>query len=380
MNEGLTPLLVVENFDALLESTAVRRILIVLALLASGCAVQMNTGRKAAIDALFRDYSGDAPGAAVAVVRNGRLVFERGYGMADREAGVTMTAAHNFRLASMTKQFTATAIEILAERGQLRLDDPLTRWIPSLPAYAAGITIRQLLSHTSGLVDYEDLIPKEQTGQISDRDVLRYLEAEDHTLFPPGSQYRYSNGGYVLLGLIVERASGERASGTSLGEFFRREIFVRAGMKSSVVMESGVAIPMRSFGYAREGEQWVRRDQSVTSATRGDGAVYSSVIDLAHWEDALRRAAVVRPATLREAFTPATQTDEPGVGYGFGWRIGSYSGQRAIWHTGETSGFTNAILRLPDAGLMVVILTNRAGGDPLKLARQIADLELTSHL
>jgi CubicO group peptidase (beta-lactamase class C family) len=334
----------------------------------------MNTGQKEVIDVLFRDYSGDVPGAAVAVVRNGTVVFERGYGMADREAGVMMTAGHNLRLASMTKQFTATAIEILAERGRLNFDDPLTRWIPSLPPYAAGITIRQLLTHTSGLVDYEDLIPKEQTGQISDQDVLRYLEAQNHTLFPPGSQYRYSNGGYVLLGLIVERASG-----ISLGEFFRREIFTRAGMTSSVVMEPGVAIPMRSFGYAAEGDRWVRRDQSVTSATRGDGAVYSSVIDLARWEDALRRATIVRPATLRQAFTAATPTDEPGTSYGFGWRIGSYSGQQAIWHTGETSGFTNAILRLPDAGLMVVVLTNRAGGDPLKLARQIADLELASH-
>lgn len=348
-----------------------RKILLALALFAAGCATQMSSRREAAIDALMRDYSGSAPGAAVAVVRDGRIVFQRAYGMADREAGVAMTPSHNFRLASITKQFTATAIEILAERGKLGYDDPLTRWLPTLPAYANGITIRQLLLHTSGVIAYEDLIPPSQTGQISDADVLTYLEAADHTFFPPGSRYRYSNSGYVLLGLLVERASG-----MPLGEFFRRELFERAGMSGSVVMEPEVVIPQRSFGYAREGDGWTRRDQSVTSATRGDGAVYASVLDLARWENALRHATVVSSDTLRVAFTPAVQTDDPSAAYGFGWRIGTHAGQRACWHTGETTGFTNAILRLPDAGLMVVVLTNRDDGEPLEIARQIVDLEL----
>ena len=323
--------------------------------------------REARVDALMSAYSGQVPGAAVVVSRDGVVVFHKGYGLADVEAGKPVTPATNFRLASVTKQFTATAIEILEERGKLSYDDPIVRWLPSLPACAKAITIRQLLTHTAGLLDYEDLIPKTRTEQVHDDDVLRMIDATDHTLFPPGSRYLYSNTGYVLLGLIAERASGQ-----PFGAFMKAEVFDPLGMSGTAVMEPGIVIGHRAYGEALVDGHWARHDQSVTSATLGDGGIYSSVDDLARWDEALRRATLVRPATLRLAFSPLVATDEPAVHYGFGWRVGTHRGQPATWHKGETAGFTNAILRLPH--VTVVVLTNRDNGDPLALARDIADL------
>lgn len=324
-----------------------------------------------AIDALMRDYSGNAPGAAVAIVRDGTLLFAKGYGKSDLEAGSEVTPQTNFRLASVTKQFTATAIEILAERQRLSYDDPINRWLPSLPPFASGITIRQLLTHTSGLIDYEDLIPKSRTEQISDADVLHMLETTDHTLFAPGSRFQYSNGGFVLLGLIVERVTGE-----PLAAFLKREVFDRAGMSGTLLREPQTTIPNRAFGYTTEAGKWIRRDQSVTSATRGDGAIYSSAADLARWDAAMRAAAVVRPETLRLAFTPAVTTGQPGERYGFGWYLSDYLGRPMMWHTGDTVSFHNAIVRFDDPALCVIVLTNRDGGDPLALAKAIAELQL----
>src|SRR5712692_9857088 len=177
------------------------------------------------IDGLMRDYSGDVPGASVLVVREGQVVFRQSYGMANLEERVASTPDTHFRLASLTKQFTAAAILILGERGKLSLDDRATRFLPTLPEN--GITIRHLLTHTSGLHDYEDLIPPGATKQLKDIDVLHLLEPQRSTYFPPGSRYRYSNSGYVLLGLVVERASGQR-----FANFLRQSVFEPIGMKS----------------------------------------------------------------------------------------------------------------------------------------------------
>lgn len=323
------------------------------------CSTHMTFERD--IDHLLADYTGDVPGAAVAVVRDGDVIFAKGYGLADVEGTVPVTTRSNFRLASVTKQFIAAAITILEERGTLSYDDPIARWLPSLPASTKAITIRQLLTHTSGLVDYEDLIPETQTEQVLDADVLRMLESADRTLFTPGKRYQYSNSGYVLLGLVIERASG-----LTLGEFLDREIFAKRGMRSTVLMDRGATIATRAYGHDRSGGSWMRRDQSVTSATRGDGAIYSSIEDLSRWDASLRDV----------AFTPLVETGEPGVRYGFGWRIGSYRERRMVWHTGETMGFRNAIIRLPDERLTVILLTNRNEGEPLAIAKKIADFWL----
>jgi CubicO group peptidase (beta-lactamase class C family) len=264
----------------------------------------------------------------------------------------------------VTKQFTAASILLLAEDGRLKLDDPVRKWFPSLPKAAEPITIRHLLTHTSGLIDYEDVIPETFKPQLHDADVLRLLESQDRTYFKPGSSYRYSNSGYALLALIVERASGR-----TFATFLRERIFQPLGMTNTVAYEEGIStVSNRAFGYTREQGRWGRTDQSQTSAVLGDGGIYSSIDDLAKWDAALYDGRLLRPSSLQAAFTPATRTDDPEVEYGFGWRI---TGE-TLWHSGETVGFRNVIVRDPKRHLTVVVLTNRNEPEPYRLALEIA--------
>ena len=306
------------------------------------------------VDALMREYDGDVPGASVLVIENGRAVVRRSYGLADGQT--KSTPATNYRLASITKQFTAAAILALVDDGKLSLDDQAKRWLPSLPAAADGITIRHLLTHTSGLIDYEDVMAEGTTAQLHDADVLRLLESQDRTYFAPGSKYQYSNSGYALLALIVERVSGQ-----TFATFLRERIFLPLGMQNTVAFEEGTStVPNRAYG--------TPKDQSTTSAVLGDGGIYSSIDDLMKWD-----AALYDPR-YEIAFAPRTKTDEPNVDYGFGWRISRHHGERMIWHSGETSGFRNVILRFPDRRLTVIVLTNRSEPKPYAAALAIADL------
>jgi len=319
---------------------------------------------KPQVDALMKDYTGDVPGASVLVLRDGQPVVRAGYGLSDMEAHTPATATTNYRLASVTKQFTAASILLLAEDGRLKLDDHVRKWLPSLPKVAEPITIRHLLTHTSGLIDYEDVIPETFKPQLHDADVLRLLESQDRTYFKPGSDYRYSNSGYALLALIVERASGR-----TFATFLRERIFQPLGMSNTVAYEQGIStVSDRAFGYTQEQGSWSRTDQSQTSAVLGDGGIYSSIDDLAKWDAALYDGRLLRPSSLQAAFTPATRTDTPEVEYGFGWRI---TGE-TLWHSGETVGFRNVIVRYPKRHLTVVVLTNRNEPEPYRLALKIA--------
>lgn len=317
------------------------------------------------IDALMRDYDGMQPGAAVLVLRDGEPVFRRGYGLAVVEDGTAVTPQTNFRLASISKQFTAAAILLLAQDGKLSLDDKIKRWLPTLPAAADAITIRQLLSHTGGLIDYEDLMPASQQTQLHDIDVLHLLEKSNRTYFVPGKGYRYSNGGYALLALIVAKASGQ-----DFATFLRQRIFLPLGMRNTYAHQDGIdEVPERAYGYSRVDSRWQRTDQSPTSAVLGDGGIYSSLEDLAHWDAALYDERLLNAESLRQAFSPATATPEPDVPfYGFGWRING----ETLWHSGESLGFRNVIVRYPQRHFSVIILTNRDGPEPYALALRIA--------
>lgn len=320
-------------------------------LVLAGCATG-GTDLTPQVDALMRDYDGDVAGASVLVIRNGRTVVRKAYGLADVDKHVRATPATNYRLASVTKQFTAAAILKLADDGKLSLDDPVKRWLPSLPQ--ENVTIRQLLSHTGGLIDYEDVIPAGTPGQLLDADVLRLLESQNRTYFEPGTKYQYSNSGYALLALIVERASGQ-----SFASFLRERIFLPLGMTNTF---AGSNVPNRAYGHPA--------DQSQTSAVLGDGGIYSSIDDLAKWD-----AALYDPK-FEVAFTPRTKTDDPNIEYGFGWRISRHRDTRLLWHSGETRGFRNVLLRFPEKRLTVIVLTNRNEPEPYKTALAIADLFL----
>ncbi len=305
------------------------------------------------------------PGAAVLVLRDGQPVVRAGYGLANLEARTPATPETNYRLASVTKQFTAASILLLAEDGRLTLDDPGNKWLPSLPKAAEAVTIRHLLTHTSGLIDYEDVIPETFTAPLHDADVLRLLETQDRTYFHPGAGYRYSNSGYALLALIVQQASGK-----SFATFLRERIFQPLAMFDTVAYEEGIStVNNRAFGYTEEAGRWNRTDQDQTSAVLGDGGIYSSIDDLAKWDAALYDGRLLQASSLRAAFTPATRTDDPAIEYGYGWRI---TGE-TLWHSGESVGFRNVIVRYPKRHMTVVVLTNRNEPEPYPLALEIAE-------
>jgi len=315
------------------------------------------------IDALMSAYQGAVPGACVGVLQAGVAIVRRAYGLAVVETPVAATTATNYRLASLTKQFTAAAILLLAERARLSIDNSVRTW---LPLAADGMSIRHLLTHTSGVTDFEALIPPGTTAQLRDADVLRLLQAENRGYFPPGARYRYSNSGYVLLGLIAARAAGE-----DFAQVLRNLIFLPLGMRTSVAFEAGVAaVAERAFGYGAAPPTWVRADQSLTSATLGDGGIYSSVDDLSLWDAALGDDRLLRPASLRLAFEPATPTDDPAVAYGFGWRV---TGENR-WHSGESVGFRHVIVRNLADRTSVIVLTNRDAPEPYRTALAIAEI------
>ncbi len=354
------------------------------------------------VDGVFAPLAGArTPGVAVLIRERGSTVFEHGYGVGDLRSGAKIDARTDFRLASCTKQFTAMATMLLVRDGKLRYDETLVELFPDFPEYGRKITIRQLLTHTSGLPDYEDLMDvAEKNGapawsplrQIQDAEVLALLERAKAGKFAPGTQWAYSNSGYVVLGLIVAKASGE-----SLGRFLRDRIFAPLGMSGSLVYEKGVnTVPRRAFGYSPEGGKFVETDQSATSATQGDGGLYSNLDDLAKWDEALQRNTLLSVAQMRAALTPVRLSGgaqprwpiEPGddnlapgklVCYGFGWFLDPYDGYERMWHFGSTAGFRTAIERFPDHGLTVVVLCNRTDLDPGALALRGAQIVLNAH-
>ncbi len=326
------------------------------------------------IDSLFARFAQPgAPGASVLVVRHDSVLLRASFGLADVEAQVAATPATNYRLASLSKQFTATAIVLLARDGMLALDAPVRDFLPALPAYASAVTIRHLLTHTSGLWDYEDFVPDTQVVQVHDADALALLRAHsDRLYFAPGSEWRYSNTGYALLALVVERVSGAR-----FADVLRARIFVPLEMHDTFAHEEGrTTIPRRAWGYTVRNGAVVRTDQSSTSAVLGDGGVYSSLDDLARWHASLDRAPLVGDSLWRATSTAFTLTNRTPTEYGFGWFVDRLHGRRRLRHHGETRGFTNAVSRFPDDGVTIVVLTNRTGSEPWDIVDALADLYL----
>jgi CubicO group peptidase (beta-lactamase class C family) len=352
------------------------------------------------VDAIFAAVTKpDEPGLAVLIRKDGQIVFERGYGVRDLlQTRAKINAATNFRLASVTKQFTATAIMLLVHDGKLTYDTKLTDVFPDFPAYGKSITIRNLLNHTSGLLDYEDLMAAVETPgkppiwtesrQIQDSEVLALLKRQTTTKFSAGTKWAYSNSGYVVLGAIVAKVSGK-----SYPEFLRDRIFAPLGMQNTVAFVKGKnEVPNRAFGHSIVKGAWEQTDQSSTSATLGDGGVYSSLNDLAKWDDALANHTLLSAAEMQPALTPvnvphatapAADTEANAkvglnelAAYGFGWFLDPYHGHERMWHDGETSGFRTTIQRFTTDHLTIIILCNRTDLDPGGLAEQVANLFL----
>jgi CubicO group peptidase (beta-lactamase class C family) len=322
-------------------------------------------------DLLFEQFSGNVPGASVLVRKNGKAMFAKACGLASLERKTPCSTNTNFRLASVTKSFTAMSVLILAEQGKISLDDPIAKFFPEFPGYGKEITVWHLLTHTSGLPDYEDFIPPGTMIPLSDCDVLWILRQREKGAFSPGAQFHYSNSGYALLALLVEEASGE-----IFPAFLRRHIFEPLEMNNTVAHVAGISsVSNRAYGYSSTKNNFQFSDQSITSAVLGDGGIYSSVVDLAKWDAGLDTEKLVSRKMLEQAFSAhSPKSDFGGSGYGFGWYIGNWRGAKRIWHYGSTCGFSTHIDRFPEKKLTVIILTNRGGANVSELAQGMIDL------
>lgn len=319
-------------------------------------------------------YDPAEPGAAVLVSRGGETILRDAYGMADLELGVELRPEHVFRIGSITKQFTAVGILLLAEEGKLSLDDEITRFLPDYRTHGHRITIEDLLHHTSGIRSYTGM-PGWEAMMRADLtlDSLITFFRDEPLDFPPRSEWRYSNSGYVLLGKIIEEASGREYA-----EFVRERLFEPAGMESSYYGSASRIIPNRARGYGRADDGWRNAAYLSMTLPHAAGSLLSTVDDLARWTRALERGGLVDPALLERARTPAELEDGRDTGYGYGWMIGRAFGHRTIEHGGGINGFLASAFLIPDEDLFVAVLTNRTTDDPSpqEVALRVAGMAL----
>lgn len=343
-------------------------------------------GRAAQVDALMAGWSkGETPGAAVLVVQAGRVLLKKGYGLSNVEAKETIRPDTVFDLASVSKQFTAMAIMILAERGKLSLDDPLTKFFPEFPAYAQKVTVRHILNHTSGLPDYMEAFMT--TGKIdkdwkaggfepTSADTVRILSEQKDARFAPGEKWEYSNSGYVVLGQIVGKASGK-----PLPQFLKENVFQPLGMNNTLVAdESKPKIKNRAISYGIEGDRYVNADYTPLNLIYGDGNVNTTIEDMFLWDQALYTEKLVKAATLKQAFTSGKLTSGKETEYGFGWMTGTYGGLETVSHGGGWAGFRTHIMRFPQERFTVVVLSNFGRFNPTNIAKKIARIYLADKL
>lgn len=314
--------------------------------------------QKLTIDSILADYQGNGiPGAALIIIKNGHPVYIKCYGYADIEKNIPIYPVTNFRLASVTKQFTATAILQMVQNGKIKLGTTLAQVFPGFPDYGKKITIHHLLNHTSGLPDYENAVPDTAYNpQIKDRGVLEILLQTDSVYFEPGTKYRYSNSAYALLALIVEKYSNQ-----SFADYLKTHIFAPLQMNHTVVYEKGIStIDNRAFGYSEQEDQWILSDQSSTSAVLGDGGIYSNLEDMFKWDQSLYTEKILTRQYLDLASNFNVLNNGDTVHYGYGWHLKKTgNNEKAVFHTGSTTSFRNIYYRIPAKNFSLVLFTNR---------------------
>ncbi len=345
--------------------------LVVISFLMLVAAQAFAQGQNARLDSLMSSiYPNDKPGAAIAIVENGKVIFKKGYGIADLDSKTIITPSTNFNIGSMTKQFTAYCILKLISQKKLSLNDKLIRYFPDFnPEVANAVTIRDLLTHSSGIMDYYDYVDKKRYTEFSDKDILPVLEPIDSVYFRPGSRFRYSNTGYCLLALIVAKVSGK-----PFPEFVRDNIFKPLKMENSAVIHPDFKIVNRAFGYEFKNDSFKLSDakQNLFFSTEGDGGVYTSIDDYVKWITAIQSGKVLNPHLIKEAQSPQFLIDSSkDVSYGFGWFIAGSGDNRLIYHPGSNGGFRSIVLMKPSQKYAVVIFSNRSRIDLEDLVRQV---------
>lgn len=329
------------------------------------------------IDEVFAPWSrSDSPGCSMAVTRDGRLLVERGYGMADLEQGIAIRPDTVFNMASVSKQFTAAAVVLLAQDGRLTLDDDVRQYLPELPDYGWPITIRYLGNHTSGLRDYAFLLGLggwNWVDAVPEQKAMDVIARQENLNFEPGTEYSYSNTGYFLMAVLVERVSGMK-----FGDFAEQRIFAPLGMRHSRIYDDRrMVMKNRAVGHLPLGGGGVGVWRPTYELV-GDGALLTTVQDMARWERNFNEPRLGRdPQALVEALTtPGRLNDGSTIDYAFGLVLDEYRGLRTVEHSGGIPGYATEMLRFPEQGLSVQVMCNMGGLPADELARSVADLYL----
>lgn len=319
------------------------------------------------------------PGLSLAVCRDGKIVKATGYGLASLELDVPVTPETIFQTGSVGKQFTSMAVMMLVEQGKIGLDDKLTKFIPESPTAWREVTVRNLLTHTSGIADYGGEEGTMGKGVIDFRKDYTEEELIQAFLkmpmdFSPGEKWSYSNTGYVLLGIVIHRVTGE-----FYGDFLQERIFRPLGMTSTRIISEADIVPHRSSGYRLVKGEWKNQEWvSPSLNTTADGALYTSVLDLAKWDAALYARKLIMPSSYMEMWTPVKLNDGKTYPYGFGWDVETANGRHIVAHDGAWQGFTMSIARFLDDHLTVIVMTNLDSDNskPDKIVGQVAKIYL----
>ena len=327
-----------------------------------------------AVQKLFAGWvDSTTPGCAVGVSRNGRVLYEKGFGLANLETGTPITPQTVFEAASIAKQFTAMSVLLLARDGKLTLDDDVRKYIPELPDYGTPITIKHLLTHTSGLRDFFEMLilarGRFEEDRITEADMMDIVTRQKSLNFTPGDEFLYTNTGYALLGVLVKRASGQ-----TLRDFAAAHIFGPLGMSSSRFRDNYTTlVPGRAEGYARRGSEW--RTSTPNFDVYGSTNLFSTIGDLLTWADNLDHPRVGDSAMVRAMSTSAVLNNGDSTNYGFGLSLWNDRGTMVVEHEGGDPGFHSYLARYPEYGLAVAVLCN-IPSNPVSLGHAIADIYL----
>jgi len=349
------------------------------------CHVAAQSGRSekedftAKVDEIFRKADTTVtPGCALSVMRDGKIIYERGYGMADLDHNVPITPATVFHVASMSKQFTAASIVMLAQQGKLSLDDPVQKYIPELPDFGAPVTIRELIHHSSGLRDQWDLLSlagwRYSLDLITDDDVMSVVTRQKGLNFPPNTKHLYSNTGYTLLAQIVKRVSGQ-----SLREYTTEHIFAPLGMTSTHFRDDHAEI-VKNMAVGYEPAKETFRSSITNFDTVGATSLLTTVEDLARWDENFYEPRVGGQALVNQMLQRGKLNNGEQLDYAFGLVIGTYRGLKTVDHGGADAGYRSDMIRFPDQHFSVACLCNNAPANPSDLARKVAEVYLAKEM
>lgn len=328
------------------------------------------------IDAVIQTEFGNSnePGGVFLIARNGKVIYEKAFGKSNMELNVDMTTENVFQIGSMTKQFTAVAILILEGQGKLNVNDPISTFIPDYPS-GNIITIKHLLTHTSGIKDFTKMKTISEIAQkeMSPKAMVDFFKNEP-AVFNPGEKFEYNNSGYVVLGYIVELASG-----TTYADFIQKNIFEKAGMNNSHYASDRKVILNRAYGYHKKSDGFVNKTMINFSVPFSSGSLMSTVSDMLKWQQALNQHVLLDSVQLNRAFKKYTLNNNEEIAYGFGWHLRDINGVATREHGGSVFGFKSMGVYIPDEDIYVIGLSNCDCHSPTEVTKEIAR-ETLQHL